>query len=403
MELKFFNDDFNRLKRIGEINDKLFTPAKGYSSSLYKNEVKTLQKTVLQKMKKLKNLLSEEPYFYKRFDIDISRTNKQSNQYSQGYIRKSAWISLADRRELIKLKELKYKHMLIPQMQVSLQPDKLLVASIWLEGKACKQIYRDKFFNYLDKEGTGKRYKTVIIEKVSHAKVFEGNYNKLTAKEKKLYREKSNYSLGIQRELTKNEVINADENICSLIIEELQILNEKIFSPCFNYRINGQLNDGLSKSKSHRKSRSKYEILSAFRKGNENREVIYKHRQIQNDLFDYFINRYKNSGIVTKLEEDFADIKVESPDKKLLILYEIKTDKSAIKCIKNGLGQLIFYNLINKEYGWKNIELVIVGLHRMNVEAKKFVNNIKEFLGKDNFRYQVFNNSKKYLLPESKS
>jgi hypothetical protein len=70
---------------------------------------------------------------------------------------------------------------------------------------------------------------------------------------------------------------------------------------------------------------------------------------------------------------------------------------------KEWLGQLIFYNLINKEYGWKNIELVIVGLHRTNVEAKKFVNDIKEFLGKDNFRYQVFNNSKKYLLPESKS
>ena len=50
------------------------------------------------------------------------------------------------------------------------------------------------------------------------------------------------------------------------------------------------------------------------------------------------------------------------------------------------------------------LSLSIVGLgNKMDKAAKDFVKEIKSYIGKDVFRYQMFDEKKKVLLPESKS
>jgi len=184
---------------------------------------------------------------------------------------------------------------------------------------------------------------------------------------------------------------------------ELQALIENVFIPCFNYRVGKKIKLSLNIDRIKRKARKKFEIINDVRKGSEPTIVTKKHQEIQNALLDSFTTKYENSGYVTKLEEDFVDLKIEDSANKSLTLYEIKTNDKAINCIKSGLGQLLFYNLMNRKNDWKEIKLVIIGLHKMSIEAKEFVQSIKEYLGEDVFRYQRFDEDKKVLLDENKS
>jgi len=86
-----------------------------------------------------------------------------------------------------------------------------------------------------------------------------------------------------------------------------------------------------------------------------------------------------------------------------MILYEIKTDKTALNCIKHGLGQLLFYDLMSRNLGWKKNELVIIGYPKLKAKEKEFVKSIKSYLGKNVFRYQRFDEKKKVLLNEKRS
>ncbi len=397
MEIKFTKEDFNRLKKIEGINNnkKYFLRNKGYSSPSRKEEVKNLQKPVWTKMKQLKIALLEETYFNTRFDISESNPHKQSNKPLGSLTRQLIWISLVDQIEYSRMDKAARDRARLPQLQISLQPKRLVVASVWLEANHCDQVYREKFLDYLEDHKLDNKYKIEIYDKNKEQQVPLSELSKV--------RDKKNYGIGIIRKLDANEVIKLGEDIYSIIVKEIQILNENFFSSCFNYKVERKSKKIFRSEKSRRKSRAKFDIMESMRKGTKAKKVTYKHRKIQNYLFDYFNNKYNASGIATELENDFVDIKLEFRGTNSVILYEIKTDNSAIKCLKNGLGQLLFYGYVNREKGWKKIDLVIVGLHKMTKEAKKFVNSIKVLIGKNKFRYQVFDEKKKILLPELKS
>lgn len=403
MKISFNKEDFEKLQKVDEINGKYFDSTKGYSIEEKRNEAINLQNPARNKMKILKNALLNEAYFHNRFDIKISMPNKQTNQFLFGQIRRLVWLSLVPWAELLKIKGKSYGHQRLPQIQVSLHHDKFIIASIWLEGNGCEQKYRDIFFDFIETNEISSRYTIKIHKKDAPKAAFENTYEKLIPKDFFTYRQDKSYSLGIEKILTIQETAELSEEIYSYINNELQAIIENVFIPCFNYRVGKKIKLSLNIDRIKRKARKKFEIINAVRKGSEPTIVTKKHQEIQNALLDSFTTKYENSGYVTKLEEDFVDLKIEDSANKSLTLYEIKTNDKAINCIKSGLGQLLFYNLMNRKNDWKEIKLVIVGLHKMSVEAKEFVQSIKEYLGEDVFSYQRFDEDKKVLLDEKKS
>lgn len=403
MNFVISKEDFINLKKIVELNKKFFSTTKDYVPKIKRAEAKAFQKPVWDKMRELKNDLLENVYFDKRFDIIVSRPHKQSTKTVKGLIRRLVWVSLANNSELIKKGNEKFKHVHIPQLQVSFQPDRLIVASIWLEGDNCKQVYREIFLKYLKVNGVDNKYTLMVYNKDDDKKEFEDLFGRLNSKDYDKFLNSPRYSLGLCRILKPEEVIHQKVNLFSLIVSELQYLNENILMPCFNFTQKNKAILNIQSPKTKRKARSKFDIKDSLRKGTEPTIVTKKHQEIQNALFDLFTVQIKGTPKYISIERDFVDIQIEDPSDKSMILYEIKTDKTALNCIKHGLGQLLFYNLINKNLGLKNIELVIVGLHRLKPKEKEFVRSIKEYLGKNVFRYQRFDEKKKKLLDEKMS
>lgn len=397
--------DFTNLKKIESINQNkdLFSKKIGYSDVAVKREVKGLQKPIWNKMKELKNSLLSEPYFGDRFDIIVSRPNKQSTKTVKGPIRRLVWVSLASLSELNKKGNEKLSHVHLPQLQVSFQPDRLIAASIWLEGNNCKQIYREKLLSFLKRNGLSKKYKLLVYNKVNDEKVFEKHFDKLTELEYEKFYNGRNYSIGIALIYKAEELSEVEKKLYSLMTSELQYLNENILIPCFNFRTLDVPKKQKSKIRNKRKEQGKFDTKESVRKAIDQTVVTKKHKSIQNILYDLFNKSLKRTKNVIKMEKDFVDIRIESPNDKTLILYEIKTDKTALNCIKHGIGQLLFYKLMNNNSVWERIELVIIGLSKLTVDEKNFVNTIKEYLGKDIFRYQRFDEKKKKLLDEKMS
>jgi len=403
MGISFNKADFDNLQNIETMNIKHFDKAKGYLIKEKRTEARKLQEPVRKKMKVLKSSLLNDAYFHNRFDIKISMPNKQTNQFSFGQIRRLVWLSLVPWAELMKIQDKTYGHQRLPQIQVSFQHEIFIIASIWLEGNGCEQKYRDRFFDYLVTNTVSEKYIIKIHKKGESKPAFEDKYTKLNPDDFQLYRRDRGYSLGIEKILSIEETVDMGEKIISVINTELQKLIESIFKPCFYFDAGKHIQRNSKFNRIKRKGRKKFDIINAVRKGTEPTTVSKKHREIQNALYEYFTEKDITPGFITKLEEDFVDLKIEDSNNNSLILYEIKTDKSALNCIKNGLGQMLFYNLINSKNNWENIELVIVGLHKMTIEANEFVKSIKEYLGPNNFRYQRFDENNKRLLDEKKS
>lgn len=375
----------------------------GYSDIATKKEVKRLQKPIWNKMKELKSSLLSESYFADRFDIIVSRPNKQSTGTVKGPIRGLVWVSLASLSELNKKGNEKLTHVHIPQLQVSFQPDRLVAASVWLEGNNCKQIYREKLLSFLKRNGLNKKYKLLVYNKVNDEKVYEDHFDKLTETEYDKFYSGRNYSIGIALIYEAEELSAVEKKLYSLITSELQYLNENILNPCFNFRTFPLLPKQKIKIKNKQKEQGKFDLKESVRKAIDQTVVTKRHKSIQKSLYDLFNKSFKDTKNVIKMEKDFVDMRIESPGNKTLTLYEIKTDRTALNCIKHGIGQLLFYKLMNDNSVWERIELVIIGLPKLTTYEKKFVKSIKEYLGKDLFRYQRFDENNKRLLDEKKS
>lgn len=403
MSLSFTLKDFETLKKIEKLNNKYFDKEKGYSPKSKREEAKQLLLKNKSKIKKLKDYLSNEPYFYNRFDIKISLPNKQTNQYKPGQIRKLIWISLVPFGLLSRVKGKTHVHQHLPQIQISFQPNKFVISSIWLHGRYCVQEYRDQFLNYIVSNTINKKYLIEIFDEEEGKSYPPRQLNQISNAQIEKYRENKKYSIGLVYALEPMTTINLGNKISKIIISESQRLIEEIFKPCFNYDIRKLKPNTRNSEKLKRKARGKFEIINSMRKGTEPIKVSKPHQEIQNALFDFFIKKLGVKEEEISLEKDFVDIQIEDEKTNSVTLYEIKTDKTALKCIKNGLGQLLFYTFQNKAKKWNKIKLVIIGCHKMTYEAKEFVKNIKEYLGKDAFCYQKFDEKKKILLTETNS
>ena len=80
-----------------------------------------------------------------------------------------------------------------------------------------------------------------------------------------------------------------------------------------------------------------------------------RHVRLQNRLYSSLKSRYGDGAV--RYEQDYVDLKVIGQDG--CIFFEIKTDTTAKKCIRNALGQLLEYSSYPAEQ--RAQKLVVVG------------------------------------------
>lgn len=116
------------------------------------------------------------------------------------------------------------------------------------------------------------------------------------------------------------------------------------------------------------------------RKGSSGGVANQYHNELQNDLYERLSASYPEQVF---MEKDFVDISVNLDDRKLL--YEVKSDNSPIRCIREALGQLLQYAY--KDESKKPVELIVYGKNKPDTRCETFIKYIQSIL-KVPFRYE---------------
>lgn len=108
--------------------------------------------------------------------------------------------------------------------------------------------------------------------------------------------------------------------------------------------------------------------------------VEQRHNKIQKALQIKLENEFGKENVI--LEENYVDIKLFQP--KFINFYEVKSAPFAVQCIKEALGQVLFYIFNDEDKRNKNI--IVVGQYPASKTENKYINYIKEKL-KIDFQY----------------
>lgn len=109
--------------------------------------------------------------------------------------------------------------------------------------------------------------------------------------------------------------------------------------------------------------------------GSEGRWVRPLHREMQLSLLAELRTRFPTHDF-RKPEEDYIDLRHIDPEGNHHI-YELKTDGSPKRCIRQALGQLLSYAALKKENGVDNVRLYIVGPQPADSLAKEFLDYLE--------------------------
>ncbi len=123
-------------------------------------------------------------------------------------------------------------------------------------------------------------------------------------------------------------------------------------------------------------------VQDQLRKGGEDIVVKQEHNKLQNKLYEKLYNSKSETDTV-EMEANYIDIKVEND--KQVTLYEVKLGRP-IRCIKEGLGQLLSY-IYSFEDDTRKKKIIIAGKYAPDEEEKTFINFIKKTLQID-FEYR---------------
>lgn len=108
--------------------------------------------------------------------------------------------------------------------------------------------------------------------------------------------------------------------------------------------------------------------------------MTQKHNKLQENLKKQLIQQYGEENVI--LEENYVDIKVIH--NKDIFFYEVKSYAYVSDCIKEALGQILFYVYNHKSQNIKKI--FVVGPNESNEDEKKYIEFIKSNL-KIDFEY----------------
>lgn len=401
MIYSFTKEDFDSLKKVSELNKQYFHYPNGYSPKKKLEEARKIQKPVLLKLKSVKNDLEKETYYQQRFSIKISNSRSISNKVAQGSIRPNIWLSLVDLNEFRKSEnnKEKYIHQQLPQLQITINKDFLTSASVYLEAYYTDSALREKFIRYLLTKRLQEDYLFTAYDKKIDKLVFKQKLNRIKKAELSKYVER-HFCIAIEFRYDENVFTNTSVNLGNLIRSDVQRIYNEVYSNCFGFK---PITKSFSK-KEHRNTRkSRTEDFNtdiSFRKASNSVKVEKTHRKIQNALKVFLEDKYKSKKLKAVFESDYVDLRLDINDQQRVVLYEIKTADKAKDCIKQGLGQLLYYYTVlkAKEKLPDDVELVIVGKSKLESDGINLVKELKGFLGKKTFRYQQFDLKKNVLV-----
>ncbi|HMR42205.1 MAG TPA: hypothetical protein PKC40_00155 [Saprospiraceae bacterium] len=190
-----------------------------------------------------------------------------------------------------------------------------------------------------------------------------------------------------------NEFLITDKKIIDEIIEkeenpEIRFLTSEIFGrqiEIINHYRNSfdlispkiEVIDKSGSIRFRRQALDNMDIKITKRETSEGISILdYEHRKMQNQLKKQLELEYPDSKIC--LEKDYIDLLMITETSYLLV--EIKPSSNVTNCIKQGIGQLLFYftKFSNKE--GKKVELAIAGLNEPNDADQEFIRSLRTLL-----------------------
>lgn len=123
-----------------------------------------------------------------------------------------------------------------------------------------------------------------------------------------------------------------------------------------------------------RKGTTKRNTNSHIRTISRSYIVQQKHNKIQEALRKKLADKYGDENVI--LEENYVDVKLIQPD--YLGFYEVKSSSYASECVREALGQVLFYSFHDQDYRKKKI--YVVGQYPANEQDYGYINYIKEKL-----------------------
>lgn len=113
------------------------------------------------------------------------------------------------------------------------------------------------------------------------------------------------------------------------------------------------------------------------RNGSASRECSPEHAMIQQALFEELKAEYPAGRII--FEENFVDVTVLTKQEKLL--FEIKSDFSTRKVLRQAIGQLLEYAYYSGEQSDLDLRLIAVGRTSLSAEDGRYLEYLRNTLG----------------------
>lgn len=108
--------------------------------------------------------------------------------------------------------------------------------------------------------------------------------------------------------------------------------------------------------------------------------VEQKHNKIQEALEEKLVEEYGKENVL--LEENYVDVKLIQPN--YIGLYEVKSASYASECVREALGQILFYSYHDQDKRTKKI--YVVGQYPANKQDTGYIQYVKDKLKLD-FEY----------------
>ncbi len=144
--------------------------------------------------------------------------------------------------------------------------------------------------------------------------------------------------------------------------------------------ITGELRKGKAGERRKRKGTTIRNTQTHIRTVSRSYIAEQKHNKIQEALRKQLAEEYGEENVI--LEEDYVDVKLIQSN--YLGFYEVKSSSYASECIREALGQILFYSYHDQDKREKKI--FIVGQYPANDQDCGYIDYIKEKLNLD-FEY----------------
>lgn len=140
-----------------------------------------------------------------------------------------------------------------------------------------------------------------------------------------------------------------------------------------------QPNEALNEPRGGRRAAMELNLNTQVRIVSRSYLVEQKHNKLQKLLQERLIAEFGSENV--RLEEDYVDVKLTQP--RQITLYEVKSSSYALDCIREAVGQLLFYSI--KDPDSRPKRLVVVGQFPPNESETRFIEKLREYLNVDLF------------------